>query len=190
MDNFKKLDDVRVRKFIDWSLEAGKVALTKTSSESNHIIALNYNAWQQLKLVIRGDNQHRYDYDFDAAAAEHYMYIRFLASYTGDPVCYAAPTIYAVSKLFNQLLGNLQSGQAQGGHPVLPSNPYIITWGNKGVIDGLSEYKKANNNASYQPGNAVEALASFSLKKETAKNLGDYAKTNGARMKSQYYPDF
>ena len=169
MDNFKKLDEKRIKEFIRIAQSEAKVELKKTGNTNPSIVEINHKSWQILKVNVRGDEQHLFDNDFDAAAAEHYMYIRFLAGQTGDPACYSAPIIYAAKKIWDQVFGNLQSGQAQGGHPVLPSNPYIVAWGHKGVIHGLADYKIISNGANYELGSAIETLASFAFKERTAK---------------------
>lgn len=179
MDNFKNVDEKRVRAFIQWSQDKAIVFLTKEGKTSPSIVEINFTAWHILKKGVRGNSSHAYDNDFDAAAAEHYMYIRFLAGQTGDPACYAAPTLYAAKKVVDQVLGRLQSGQAQGGHPVLPSNPNIVAWGHKGVVDGLNDYKLVSKGAKYNVGGAVEDLAGFSLSKDTATHIGNYAVTVG-----------
>ena len=179
MGNFTKIDDQRVNAFIEWSQDAARYELYKSGRSSPSIVEINYWAWQLLMISIRRDAQHRYDDDYDAAAAEHYMYIRFLAGQTGDPACHAAPTMYAATKVLNQLLGRLQAGRTHGEHPVLPANPYIVGWGHKGVVDGLADYRHASGGASYNPGQAVESLARFAVSESAAKALGEYAKTAG-----------
>lgn len=186
MGNFKKLDEARVHAFIDWSRSSAEYHLHRSGTATPSVVEVSYWAWQLLKVQVRGDAAHRYDDDYDAAAAEHYMYIRFLASQSGDPASYAAPTIYAAKKVLDQLLGRLQKGQAQGGHPVLPANPYIVGWGHDGVIDGLTDYKSANPGAAYKLGNAVESLAAFSFSPGVARKIGDYSRGSGAMLQGPY----
>jgi hypothetical protein len=186
MGNFNKLDDTRVQAFIDWSQAMAKYLFHRSGTGAPSIVDINHLAWQLLKVSIRGDESHRYDDDYDAAAAEHYMYIRFLASLSGDPACYAAPTIYAAAKILDQVRGKLQRGQVQGGHPVLPANPYIVAWGHSGVIDGLADYKTASGGAPYKLGNAIESLASFKFSPGVASKLGEYAKGTGDVMQGPY----
>jgi len=93
MGNLTKVDDERVTKFIEWSTTAAKTFLWKDGNTSPTVIEINRVAWQLLKTSIRGDAGHRYDNDYDAAAAEHYIYIRFMAGTTGDPACHSAPTL-------------------------------------------------------------------------------------------------
>ena len=157
MGNFKKLDELRVVQFIDYSIASS----IESQSDKTNVVLINRDAWLILKVNIRGDASHAYDYDYEAAAAEHYMYMRFLTSFSGDPACYAAPTLYAAKKLWLQLTGRLQGEAAQSGHPVLPSNHYIVQWGKKGVSVGLAEYKLRTNNADYQLGSAIKTLAEF-----------------------------
>lgn len=178
MGNLEIVKATRVNEFITWALKRAPFEVTASTGSSGPPTATDINAvaWDLLKTVVRGDHQHRYDQDFEAAAAEHYLYIRFLASLTGDPYCYAAPALYAAKKVFDQMTGRLQAGRAQAGHPVLPANPYIVAWGQKGVKDGLADYKKTTDGAPYRFGAAVEALASFSYSTETARKFGKYAR--------------
>lgn len=179
MGSFTKLDESRVQAFIDWSQSAAGYYLHRADAASPSQVTINHWAWRLLKESVRGDEAHRYDQDYDAAAAEHYMYIRFLAGQSGDPACLAAPTLYAAKKILDQLLGRLQKGQVQGGHPVLPANPSIVAWGHRGVLDGLNDYKAVNKNASYKFGHAVESLAGLNLSPGVAQKLGNYAKGAG-----------
>jgi len=84
------------------------------------------------------------------------------------------------------MLGRRQKGQAQGGHPVLPSNPYIVAWGQRGVVDGLADYKAASKGATYKLGSAVEVLAKFSMSKDVAEKIGNYAVKAGNTLPSWY----
>jgi hypothetical protein len=186
MENLRKLNDARVAQFIAWSQDTARYVLWQDGTTAPSIVEINYVGWQLLKTTIRGDEGHRYDHDFDAAAAEHYMYIRFLAGRTGDPSCHTAPALYAVKKLFDQVFGRLQSGQAHVGHPVLPANPYIVTWGQSGVVDGLKDYKSVSHGAEYKLGSAIESLAEFSLPKKMAEKIGSYAVKAGNTLPSSY----
>ncbi|MBL8447969.1 MAG: hypothetical protein JNJ44_11205, partial [Zoogloeaceae bacterium] len=158
MGNLTKLNDERVDRFIKWAQAAARYVLWKEGQTQPTIIEVNHLGWRFMKEVIRGDDQHRYDSDYDAAAAEHYLYIRFLAGHTGDPACHTAPALYGVKKLLDQLLGRLQKGRAQSGHPVLPSNPYVVAWGQLGVVDGLTDFKQVTQGGPYRLGNAVGTL--------------------------------
>lgn len=187
MGNLTKVNDERVRALIDGSRDYVKLNLwVKQGNASPSAEEVNFLAWRYLKDDLRGDPQHRYDYDFDVAAAEHYMYIRFLASQSGDPACHTAPVMYAAKKLIDQMLGRLQAGRAQDGHPVLPSNPYVVAWGQRGVIDGLKDYKDANHGAAYKLGSAVESLAGFPYPKSFASKVGGYATWSGDRVPDRY----
>lgn len=173
---FKTTNKERVERFIEWSVTYAAADLRSRGFQHPYSpIDVNYIAWQLLKVRIRGDELHRYDYDLDAAAAERYMYIRYVAGLTGDPVCYAAPVLYAATKIFSQMTGDLQKGQSQDGHPVLPANPDVVAWGHRGVADGLKDFKKITSGANYRPGSAVEALASLKYSPEKSKKIGNYA---------------
>lgn len=110
MGNLTKLDEMRVQDFIRWSQASAKYLLWQDGDTTPSTVKVNRVAWQLLRTTIRGDAAHCYDNDYDAAAAEHYIYIRFLAGQTGDPTCHAAPTLYGLKKAVDQLLGRLQAG--------------------------------------------------------------------------------
>ncbi|RUL78903.1 hypothetical protein [Dyella choica] len=187
MGNLSKVNDQRVKVLIDGSQDYVKVNLwVKNGEMSPSAERVNFLAWHYLKDDLRGDPLHRYDDDYDVAAAEHYMYIRFLASRSGDPACITAPVMYAAKKLIDQMLGRLQAGQAQGGHPVLPSNPYVVAWGQRGVLDGLKDYKEANPGAPYKLGSAVESLAAFPYPQSFASKVGGYATWTGDLVPDRY----
>jgi hypothetical protein len=59
--------------------------------------------------------------NINLAAAEHYMYARFLAGISGDPLVKTAPTLYGLKKRLYFALG-LQERMATTHNPVLPPN--------------------------------------------------------------------
>jgi hypothetical protein len=130
MSNLKVVKETRVNEFITWSRNASPQWLKEHGNSGvNDHAQIAYGAWQLLMHKVRRSPTHQYDNDFDAAAAEHYSYIRYLAASTGDPYCHLAPTMYAAKKVFDQLRGKLQDGKTDKSHPVLPANPYIVAWG-------------------------------------------------------------
>ena len=141
-------------------------------------VRVHFAAWQLLKVKVRGDEYHRYDWDYEASAAEHFMFIYYLAELTGDPYCYAGPIGYEVVKAYESLKGDseLQKERAQSDHPVLPANAHVALWGNVGVSLGLEAYKADSKGGVYNWGEAVESLAQQPLSPERAKKVGDYAK--------------
>ena len=139
------------------------------------LVQLAFGAWQLMFSKVRRDPEHKYDQDFDAAAAEHYSYIRYLAGSTGDPYCHLAPTMYAAKKVIDQLRGKLQDGRTEKTHPVLPANPFVVAWGQRGVSDGLDDFKKLNPDVGYKFGAAIEPLAAFSFSADKARKMGEYA---------------
>jgi hypothetical protein len=62
------------------------------------------------------------------AAAEHYLYMRFLASSTGDPICTrAAPYIYEARKVVAYLKNQPDKLQLDT-HPLMPPSYDIEVW--------------------------------------------------------------
>ena len=175
--NITPVDASRVRKFSAWAQQSAAMRLPAGSN----IVDINKSAWLLLRDTIRRSADHAYDNDYNAAAAEHYMFIRWVAGSSGDPMSLGAPVLYAGVKLWKQLRGTLQSDlRTSSNHPVLPTNPGVVAWGMQGVRDGLQDYKKTNHGAPFKPGTAVAGIASFSLSPANAQRAGSYAKTVGA----------
>lgn len=171
-----KVQSRRVAEFIAWSRNAAPAWLKEYGvAETPDAVQTSYAAWQLLQKQVRRDARHRYDNDYDAAAAEHYMYIRYLAGASGDPYCYVAPTAYALKKVFDQLLGRLQDGRTDESHPVLPADAGVVAWGQRGVSDGLEDYKNTHPGQCLQRGAAIESLAGFAFSADNARKMGEYA---------------
>lgn len=142
MSNLRIVKEKRVNEFKAWSRNAAPQWLKEYGVKgAPDLVQLAFGAWQLMISKVRRDPEHKYDQDFDAAAAEHYSYIRYLAGSTGDPYCHLAPTMYAAKKVIDQLRGKLQDGRTEKTHPVLPANPFIVAWGQRGVSDGLDDFK-------------------------------------------------
>jgi hypothetical protein len=62
---------------------------------------------------------------------------------------------------------------------VLPSKPYIVAWGRKGVADGVADYKTLSKGADYQIGGAVRALVGFVLPASVSDKIADYVVKSG-----------
>lgn len=75
----------------------------------------------------------------DLAAAEHYMYARYLCGLSGDPSVRLAPTLYGLKKRMYFALG-IGDRMATTRMPVLPPNAGVERWGTKGAEDGLLDY--------------------------------------------------
>ncbi|KVH69449.1 hypothetical protein WJ41_20620 [Burkholderia ubonensis] len=91
--------------------------------------------------------------DINLAAAEHYMYARFLAGATGDPLVKATPVLYGAKKRVYFALG-IQDRMATTSNPVLAPNTSVERWGLKGAKDGLRDYSDVNDG---QPANRFGA---------------------------------
>jgi hypothetical protein len=98
--------------------------------------------------------------DENLAAAEHYMYARFLTGVTGDPLVRAAPTVYEIKKWIYFKLGKEKSMRTDPNHPVLPPSMSSVAWGNQGVIDGRKDYRGEHPGAYIgSVGDGVKSLA-------------------------------
>ena len=76
----------------------------------------------------------------EVTAAEHYLYIRFVANATGDTFFRILPSWYNTLKEFAQF-ADLQRYLQTSDQPVSPADPNVVRWGEFGVEDGLLDYK-------------------------------------------------
>ena len=97
--------------------------------------------------------------DVNLAAAEHYMYARALAGKTGDPLVLAAPSLYALKKVYKFARGQEKDMRTSPGNPVLPPSIESTVWGSLGVTDGLKDYRGENPATGFKVGSALPSLA-------------------------------
>lgn len=114
-----------------------------------------FNAWKALK-ARRRDGVHATDVNL--AAAEHYMYIRFLTGATGDPLTRAYPTGYFIKKVVFFALGKEKDMRTDPNNPVLPPSVASVAWGNQGAEDGMKDYKGLNPAAGVQVGASLDSI--------------------------------
>lgn len=113
------------------------------------------DAWQTLK-ARRRDGTHATDENL--AAAEHYMYNRFLTGATGDPLTRLYPTGYFFKKLAYFALGKEKDMRTDPRYPVLPPSLSSVAWGNQGAIDGMEDYKGMNPATGVKVGASLESI--------------------------------
>ena len=93
----------------------------------------------------------------ELAAAEHYMYSRFLAGNTGDPAVIAAPSIYNLKKKIFFFL-DIQDMMTTSPYPCLPPSDESVAWGEQGAKDGLMDFKFANPSTDFKIGDSLKPL--------------------------------
>jgi hypothetical protein len=96
--------------------------------------------------------------DPDLAAAEHYLYARFLAGKTGDPLVTQAPKFYSLKKKFYFAL-EIEDWMTTSGYPCLPPTEESVVWGERGAMDGLRDFKFMNPATDFTVGGAVKPLS-------------------------------
>lgn len=119
------------------------------------IVEKVYNAWQAMK-ARRRDGAH--GTDVDLAAAEHYMYNRFLTGITGDPLTHLYPTGYFLKKALFFALGKEKDMRTDPNHPVLPPSLSSVAWGNQGADDGMEDFKGMNPATGAKVGASLETV--------------------------------
>ena len=143
-----QVSDAVVQPIIDHSL----VQQTSRAGETIvHRVSRSFRALQKRRREAEPLN-------INLAAAEHYMYARFLAGASGDPAVKIAPTLYGLKKKLYFALG-IQDKMATTQNPVLPPNDAVEKWGARGAADGLADYTNATGLPATRYGNAVAALA-------------------------------
>lgn len=93
--------------------------------------------------------------DSELAAAEHYMFMRFLARVSGDPITVIMPAGYDVRKRIAFWRGNEEQMQVDEDSPPHPPNVHILQWGTRGAAQGLREFRQIRPNDGFQPGRAL-----------------------------------
>ncbi len=97
--------------------------------------------------------------NLDLAAAEHYMYARYLAGASGDPTVKLAPTLYGLKKRVYFALG-IEQRMATTHLPVLPPSQAVERWGQQGAVAGLADYTAVTGRPAINLGGAASALLS------------------------------
>lgn len=153
---------------------------TELGTESPGPVDISFEAWILLRDKRRTDE---YQANFDVAAAEHYMYARYLAGLTGDPITQLAPRIYALKKRAYFALGKEPALRTDPARPTLPYDERIELWGIKGAQAGLVDFGAAHPGTSPPIGASVESLLSDAgISPEKAKSAGNYAVKIGSRF--------
>lgn len=113
-----------------------------------------YNAFRELQSRRRTKKEW---VNVELAAAEHYMYMRFLVGATGDPAAGAAPRLYNLKKrLFFAL--DIENLMTTTDYPCLPPSEESVAWGEQGAKDGLRDFKYENPATDFQTGAALKPL--------------------------------
>jgi hypothetical protein len=108
-------------------------------------------AWQRLKRCRDSGNSQ----DLSLAAAEHYLFGRFVAGENGDTRYRDLPDLYESVKSAAIKLGAERAMQTTP-EPVSPVNKKVTEWGKKGVEKGLEDYEAWSGQ---KPGPGVAAWA-------------------------------
>jgi hypothetical protein len=144
-----KVVDTVVRSMIDQSLAQQTVRPGETIV---HRVSRSFRSLQKRRREVEPLN-------INLAAAEHYMYARFLGGTSGDPSTKLAPTLYGLKKRLYFALG-IQDRMATTHNPVLPPNDAVERWGTTGASDGLLDYTNTTGQPAKNYGKAVSTLAS------------------------------
>lgn len=117
--------------------------------------------YQAFRTLQRRRRTSREWNNLELAAAEHYMYARFLAGRTGDPLVLSSPDLYDKKKQVFFAL-DIQDAMTTSPYPCLPPSPDMVRWGKTGANVGLSDFLMANPGKGYQNGAALKPLVSGS----------------------------
>lgn len=101
--------------------------------------------------------------NIDLAAAEHYMYARFLAGVTGDPFVEYAPTAYHIKKKVLSIL-RIQERMQTTKEPVMPPRLKLVQWGKKGAVQGIKDWEAVNPGKPKNRGAALKVLSTEAIR--------------------------
>lgn len=118
-----------------------------------------YNAFRELQKRRRTNKEWA---NVELAAAEHYMYARFLAGQTGDPIVIASPSLYNMKKRIFAFL-DIQDLMNTSEYPSLPPSEDSVKWGEQGAKDGLKDFKYENPSTDFKVGGSLEPLIKGAL---------------------------
>ena len=145
MSNIPKINDIAVQKIIDQSLKQAKGGpLVDKVGKTFRVLQKRRRQNEPLNI--------------DLAAAEHYMYARFLAGLTGDPLVQYASTAYHIKKKVFFILG-IQEMMRTTNEPVMPPRLKLEQWGKKGAQQGIKDWEAANPGKPKNHGAALQLLS-------------------------------
>ncbi len=110
-------------------------ALSRPSDPSTVQILVAFRA---LKRLREGYSS----LDTELAAAEHYMFMRYLARSTGDRLTVALPAGYDVKKRVFGARGKEQAMRVKDDNPTHPPDINVLKWGTHGATEGLKDFKR------------------------------------------------
>jgi hypothetical protein len=113
-----------------------------------------YKAWKFLQACrAAGNSSNLY-----LAAAENYLYIRYVANATGDTGFRSAPQWYYTMKVCASKIGFLDFLKTST-QPVSDPSPDVLRWGNFGYADGIRDYEtRTGQKASLKTTSLIVAL--------------------------------
>ncbi|MEW8143457.1 MAG: hypothetical protein AB2754_20010 [Candidatus Thiodiazotropha endolucinida] len=150
MSGIPKIDDINVQRIINQAIvkSAGSTITKKVGS-----------AFRELRKRRREVEP----LNIELAAAEHYMYARFLAGVTGDPLVEYAPTAYHIKKKIFMLL-RIQERMQTTKLPMMPPREKLLQWGNRGAKDGLKDWEARNPGKQKNRGAALKVLSNEAIR--------------------------
>jgi hypothetical protein len=95
--------------------------------------------------------------DLDMAAAEHYLFMRFVASKNGDKSYQQLPQWYETAKE-KATWARLEELLQTTNKPVSPTDPNVQAWGERGVADGLADYTDREHKTPVDSSGALKTL--------------------------------
>ncbi len=154
------VDDHEVKEWIFLGLTSKRHRYSEKMDES---IAKTYSVrrleggWRLLKSLRNSGDSDNLSLD----AAEHYLFMRFCASKSGDTGYRELPPWYETARRF-AVKHDLEKYIANNDQPISTPDSKITSWGNKGVEVGLSDYKKREKREPSNKTSDIKTLMGFS----------------------------
>ena len=154
------VDDHEVKEWIFLGLTSKRQRYNEKMDEA---IAKTYSVhrleggWRLLKSLRDSGNSE----NLSLAAAEHYLFMRFCASKSGDTGYRKLPAWYETVKRF-AIKHDLEEYIENTDQPISTPDSKVTSWGNKGVEAGLSDYKKREKREPSKKSPNIKTLMGFS----------------------------
>lgn len=133
------VDDSKASRWAAEALEAGSGSGAESARKTIDAIRSPSDvqrAWRALKQCRDAGNS----LDMNLAAAEHYLFARFVASSDGDTSYRRLPAWYDAVKSA-AFKASIQQWLQTSDQPATAPDPGLVKWGNSGIERGLVEFK-------------------------------------------------
>lgn len=146
------LDDRRVKEWIAVSVSDFSDDLDAAVESQRPVVTLE-EGWRELKRC----RDTGLSLDLNLAAAEHFMFMRLVASKNGDTGYARLPKWYETVKTM-AVRAELETLIQTSSQPVSPPDARVTAWGERGVARGLQDYRLHEGQEPTETGDSLKAV--------------------------------